>query len=146
MVNQIIFYVPASPRNRLLRGCICCIQKQYGLTASESKLLQLALKLALESNLVECGDNNLESVNQFQNYDKSELAATYTIGDKFLNSVDFSEAPDYLETGNQPRLKNLGMLPDLNDNSSASNRFEHQNEISFGLKQPSWQSFWSIAL
>ena len=56
------------------------------------------LKLALESNLVECNDKNLEPINQFQNYEKSELAATYIIGDKFLNSVDFSEACTHLGT------------------------------------------------
>ena len=148
MVNQIICYIPASPKNRLLRSCICCTQKQYGLTASESKLLQSALNLALESNLVECSDHNLESVNQSQSCHQSNLGATCSLDDNFnfLNPVEFSEPPDYLEMRKQPYLKDLGTLPEFDINSFDSNRFEHHEEISFDLKQPSWQSFWNITL
>lgn len=69
-----------------------------------------------------------------------------SIDDNFLNPVEFSEPPDYLEMRKQPHLKDLGTLPGFDINSFDSNRFEHHEEISFDLKQPSWQSFWNITL
>ncbi len=134
LVDQLIYYIPASSKNRLLRGCICwcCIQKQEPLTTKEYQLLQLVLKLAHESNLVECVSNDLEFVNQFQTSQQLDLAVAYSLDDDSLvNAVDLSEPLDYLETGRH---------------NFDSNRFEHHKEISFDLKQPSWQSFWSITL
>ena len=105
------------------------------------------LKLALESNLIEYVNSDLESANHSQSCHQPDLFVAYSPDeDNFLNAVDFSEPPDYLEMRKQPHLKKLSTLPDFDINICGSNRFEHHKEISFDLKQPSWQSFWRITL
>lgn len=124
-----------------MRGHIYSVFQKYDSVWEQH---QAVLNLTKEPKLIEGANNSLESVPQSQSSDQSDLVAAYSIDDNFLNAIDFSEPPDYLETRKPPHIEDLGTLSDFDVNSFDSNRFEHLKGISFKLKQPVWQSFWSI--
>ena len=124
-----------------MRGHIYSVFQKYDLVWEQH---QAILNLIKEPELIEGANNSLESVDQSQISQQSELATAYSLDVNFLNAVDFSELPDYPKTCKQPHLEDLSTLSDLEVKNFDSNRFKHHKEISFDLNQPSWQSFWIV--
>ncbi len=142
LVNRLVQDFPEDPSSRLLRGHIYCILQEYDLAREQ---YQVVLNLTREPELIDCANNGLESVNQ---YERSYSSASATannpdIDDAFSIAVDSPGSSSYLRTNKQQDLEDLGTLSEFDADSFDLNSFEDdkEQELGFGSEQPFGNSF-----
>lgn len=140
LVNRLVQDFPEDPSSRLLRGHIYCILQEYDLAREQ---YQVVLNLTKEPELIDCANNGLESVNQYErSYSSaSAVANNPDVDDAFSIAVDFPDSFNYLRTDKQQDLEDLGTLSDFDANSFDLNSFEDNKELGFGSEQPFGNSF-----
>lgn len=132
-VDQLVQDFPDDPSSHLLRGHIYCVLQQYD---SARKHYQIVLNLTEDLELIDCANNGLESVSQY------ESAEPYNDDNASFLNVDSPDSDDYSPTDEQQNWQNSGMLEGFDTNVSDFNYLEH-NEESRGLEQPFDNSFGS---
>lgn len=136
LANRLVQDFPDDPSSRLLRGHIYCILQEYDLAREQ---YQVVLNLTKEPELIDCANNGLESVNQYERsyLSASAIANNPDVDDTFPIAVDSPGSSSYLKTDKQQDLENLStLLEDFDANSFDFNSFEHNKEPGFGLEQP----------
>ena len=81
LVNQLVQDFPDDPSSRLLRGHIYCILQQYDLARDQ---YQAVLKMTKDRELLDCANNGLESVNQYESSHESASAEAHNSNDNFV--------------------------------------------------------------
>jgi len=129
LVDRLVHDFPDDPNSRLLRGHIYCILRQYD-TAREQ--YQLVLNLTEELELIDCANQGLESVNQYESSDQLASMADQNLDveDTFVIAVNSSEKFDYQVKTEQPDFK------DFSANGFNFSPFNHNPEPTSGLGQP----------
>lgn len=129
LVDQLVRDFPDDPNSRLLRGHIYCVLRQYD-TAREQ--YQLVLNLTEDLELIDCANQGLESVNQYESSDQLASGADQNLDleDTFVIAVDSSEPFDYQVKTEQPDFK------DFSANGFNFSPFNHNPEPASGLEQP----------
>jgi len=129
LVDRLVHDFPDDPNSRLLRGHIYCILRQYD-TAREQ--YQLVLNLTEDLELIDCANQGLESVNQYESSDQLASGADQNLDleDTFVIAVDSSEPFDYQVKTEQPDFK------DFSANGFNFSPFNHNPEPASGLEQP----------
>ncbi len=140
-VDQLVQDFPDDPSSHLLRGHIYCVLQQYD---SARKHYQIVLNLTEDLELIDCANNGLESVSQYESADQSASAETDKDDNAVFLNVDSLDSEDYSTTNEQQNRQNLGMLEGFDTNVSDFNYLEH-NEESTGLEQPFGNSFGSLS-
>ena len=135
LVNQLVQDFPDDPSSRLLRGHIYCILQQYDLARDQ---YQAVLKMTKDRELLDCANNGLESVNQYESSHESASAEAHNSNDNF-GAVDSPGASNSRRTLKQE--SDLSKLEDFDANSFDFNSFEDNKEPNSTLQQPFGNSF-----
>ena len=137
LVNQLVQDFPDDPSSRLLRGHVYCILQQYDLAREQ---YQVVMNLTKETELIECANNGLESVNQYERSYQSASDGASDSDDTFDASIDSSGISSYFKTGRED-LEDLGALEDFDSNSFDFNSFEANKKSSFEVERSSSNPF-----
>ncbi len=134
LVDRLVQDFPDDPSSHLLRGHIYYILQQYD-TAWEQ--YQLVLNLTNNPELIDCANNGLEAVGQYENSDFSASNETHKkteFDDTFGLAADSPESFNYPEAGKQSDLEDLSKL-DFDLNNFDFN-FNNDKERGSGWEQP----------
>ena len=137
LVNQLVQDFPDDPSSRLLRGHIYCILQQYDLARDQ---YQAVLKMTKDRELLDCANNGLESVNQYESSHESASAGAHNSNDNFV-AVDSPGTSNSRRTLKQESFEDLSTLDDFDANSFDFNSFEDNKEPNARLLQPFSDSF-----
>lgn len=135
LVDRLVENFPDDPSSHLLRGHIYCVLQQYDLAREH---YQVVLNLTEDPEFIDCANNALESINEYESSDQSATAVAYNSydDDNFHVTGESPESSAYLATGEQPDVENLGTLEDFDVNSFDFNSFDHHEAPSSELEQP----------
>lgn len=136
LVDRLVQDFPDDPSSRLLQGHIYCVLQQYDLAREQYSLV---LDLTKEPELIECANNGLEYISQYESSDQSASATAHEaeIDDIFSPAGETPKSSDYLAKGEQSDLEDLGTLQDYDVNSFDFDSFAHDEEPADSrLEQP----------
>ena len=120
LVDRLVQNFPDDPSSHLLRGHIYCVLQQYDLAREH---YQMVLSLTEDPEFIDCANNGLESVSQYQSSDQSASGAAYN---------PYAEQPD---------VEDLGTLDDFDFNSFNGNSFQHPEAPGSEFEEPFGISF-----
>ena len=138
LVNQLVQDFPDDPSSRLLRGHIYCILQQYDLARDQ---YQAVLKMTKDRELLDCANNGLESVNQYESSHESASAEAHNSNDNFGAVDDSLGASNSRRTLTQESFEDLSKVEDFDANSFDFNSFEDNKKPNYTLQQPFGNSF-----
>lgn len=141
LVDRLIQDFPNDPTSRLLRGHIYCILEQYDMAREQ---YQLVLNLTDDPEFIDCANNSIESISQYESSDQSASAAAHKeteVDDTFNLDIDSPESFDYLATRERSDLEELHKFDDFDSNSFDFNSFDYDERPGSKFEQQFGNSF-----
>lgn len=135
IVERLVQEFPDDPTSQLLRGHIYCVLQQYDVAREQ---YQMVLNLTQDAEIVDCANNGLETVSQ---YESSEHSVPSTVHKQIEVEQTFHLAPDSLDKADYPAtnkrsdLEELRNFDDFDPNNFDFNSFEHNEEAGYELEQ-----------
>lgn len=123
IVERLLQEFPDDPNSHLLRGHIYCVHQQYDQAQEEYRTV---LSLTEDPNLVDCTNEALESIGQYEssqqsggytNYSEEEFEDTYLL-------IDAASEPMQLNS-EQPQENKLGTFEEFNPSSFDFEHFDY---------------------
>lgn len=126
LVERLVQEFPDDPNSQLLRGHIYCVLQQYDLAQEH---YQMVLNLTEDPELIDCANNALVSVSEYESADQLGSNGVHGIDDAFFLNSDSSEQYDYSANEQQ------NLQEDFDSNNLDFNYLGHNQEPSSDLKQ-----------
>ncbi|MBW4637133.1 MAG: HAMP domain-containing protein [Gloeocapsa sp. UFS-A4-WI-NPMV-4B04] len=126
LVERLVQEFPDDPNSQLLRGHIYCVLQQYDLAQEH---YQMVLSLTEDPELIDCANNALASVSEYESADQLGSNGVHGIDNAFFLNSDSSEQYDYSANEQQ------NLQEDFNSNNLDFNYLDHNQEPSSDLKQ-----------
>lgn len=126
LVDRLVQEFPEDPNSQLLRGHIYCVLGQYDLAEEH---YQMVLSLTEDPELIDCANNALASVSEYQSADQLGSNGVHGIDNAFFLNSDSSEQYDYSANEHQ------NLQEDFDSNNLDFNYFDHNQEPSSNLEQ-----------
>ncbi len=132
LVDQLVQNFPDDPSSHLLRGHIYCVLQQYDLAREH---YQTVFNLTEDPELIDCANNGLESVTQYESAEQSASGGAHGDDNAVFMNVDLPESDNYSATDEQQNLQDISTLKDFEPKVSEFNYLD-RNEEPAGLEQP----------
>lgn len=126
LVERLVQEFPDDPNSQLLRGHIYCVLQQYDLAQEH---YQMVLNLTEDPELIDCANNALASVIEYESADQLGNNGVHGIDNAFFLNSDSSEQYDYSANEQQ------NLQEDFDPNNLDFNYLDHNQEPISDLKQ-----------